>query len=538
MKEYIFFNIKKFKYKLLYKTLYNILISILGLLSILITKNIIDYALDKDFTNLNISIIIFISLTIIMLILSPINSYISTILKFKIFDDIQSNLYKKVINSKFEKINKYSSLDIVNRINTDCGTFISFIYEIIPTTIGLILTIVLSIVALININYMFLIILLISSILTTILSRILNTKQIELYKEIQKNDVEHRVTMDESLKNIEYIKVSELEEINIDSLNKIYGRRMYLNKKMSIVVGGISFLFSLGSILSYTMIFVIGVYQLFIGNLSIAEFTVLLQIYRQLNSSVLELQSYIPSFNNVLAAIDRIYEIEILEPEDLKNKQISDFKEKIQFKNISFEYDDNKILSDLSFSIKKGDFLGIIGESGSGKTTFLKLMASLLTPKSGEILIDNNKLTNIHRSLISYVSQDDMLFTKSIKENLLCHNNQVSDSELTKVLYLTKIDSFLEKLPNGIHTNIKYLSKGQRQRIALARAILQKKPIILLDEVTASLDIDTEQHIINSIKNLDYKPTCFIVTHRNSILNICNKIYNIKNNVLTSQILN
>ncbi|MGC5816165.1 ATP-binding cassette domain-containing protein [Clostridium perfringens] len=538
MKEYIFFNIKKFKYKLLYKTLYNILISILGLLSILITKNIIDYALNKDFTNLNISIVIFISLTIIMLIISPINSYISTKLKFKIFDDIQSNLYKKVINSKFEKINKYSSLDIVNRINTDCGTFISFIYEIIPTTIGLILTIVLSIVALININYMFLIILLISSILTTILSRILNTKQIELYKEIQKNDVEHRVTMNESLKNIEYIKVSELEEINIDSLNKIYGRRMYLNKKMSIVVGGISFLFSLGSILSYTMIFVIGVYQLFIGNLSIAEFTVLLQIYRQLNSSVLELQSCIPSFNNVLAAIDRIYEIEILEPEDLKNKQISDFKEKIQFKNISFEYNDNKILSDLSFSIKKGDFLGIIGESGSGKTTFLKLMASLLTPKSGEILIDNNKLTNIHRSLISYVSQDDMLFTKSIKENLLCHNNQVSESELTKVLYLTKIDSFLEKLPNGIHTNIKYLSKGQRQRIALARAILQKKPIILLDEVTASLDIDTEQHIINSIKNLDYKPTCFIVTHRNSILNICNKIYNIKNNVLTSQILN
>ncbi|EDT71799.1 putative ABC transporter [Clostridium perfringens D str. JGS1721] len=538
MKEYIFFNIKKFKYKLLYKTLYNILISILGLLSILITKNIINYALDKDFTNLNISIIIFISLTIIMLILSPINSYISTILKFKIFDDIQSNLYKKVINSKFEKINKYSSLDIVNRINTDCGTFISFIYEIIPTTIGLILTIVLSIVALININYMFLIILLISSILTTILSRILNTKQIELSKEIQKNDVDHRVTMDESLKNIEYIKVSELEEINIDSLNKIYSRRMYLNKKMSIVVGGISFLFSLGSILSYTIIFVIGVYQLFIGNLSIAEFTVLLQIYRQLNSSVLELQSYIPSFNNVLAAIDRIYEIEILEPEDLKNKQISDFKEKIQFKNISFEYDDNKILSDLSFSIKKGDFFGIIGESGSGKTTFLKLMASLLTPKSGEILIDNNKLTNIHRSLISYVSQDDMLFTKSIKENLLCHNSQVSDSELTKVLYLTKIDSFLDKLPNGIHTNIKYLSKGQKQRIALARAILQKKPIILLDEVTASLDIDTEQHIINSIKNLDYKPTCFIVTHRNSILNICNKIYNIKNNVLTSQILN
>ncbi|EGT4139304.1 ABC transporter ATP-binding protein, partial [Clostridium perfringens] len=107
MKEYIFFNIKKFKYKLLYKTLYNILISILGLLSILITKNIIDYALNKDFTNLNISIVIFISLTIIMLIISPINSYISTKLKFKIFDDIQSNLYKKVINSKFEKINKY-----------------------------------------------------------------------------------------------------------------------------------------------------------------------------------------------------------------------------------------------------------------------------------------------------------------------------------------------------------------------------------------------------------------------------------------------
>ncbi|WP_416188281.1 ATP-binding cassette domain-containing protein [Clostridium perfringens] len=538
MNNYIFYNIKKFKYKIIYKALYNILISILGIMSILITKYIINYALDKDFNNLKVSIIIFIGMTAITLILSPINSYISTVFKFKIFDDIQSNLYKKAINSKLEKINKHSSLDIVNRINADCGTFISFIYDIIPTIIGLILTIILSVFILININYIFLLIILIFSISTTIFSKMLNKKQKELYIKIQNNDVDNRITMDESLKNIEYIKVSELEEKNINYINKLYSNRMYLNKKMSVIIGIISFFFSLGSVVSYTIVFLVGVYQLFTGVLEIAEFTVLLQIYRQLNSSILELQSYIPNFNNVLAAIDRICEIEDLESEDINNNKISEFKNKIEFKDISFEYKDNKIINNLSFSIKKGDILGIIGESGSGKTTFLKLMASLLTVKSGKILIDNIDLSNNHRSLISYVPQDDMLFTKSIKENLLYHNSCVSNSELNKVLYLTKIDSFLDKLPQGIHTNIKNLSKGQRQRIALARAILQKKPIILLDEVTAALDIDTEHHIINSIKNLDYKPTCFIVTHRKSILNICNKIYDIKTNTLMFRTLN
>lgn len=537
MKKYIFSKIIRFKYKILYKTLYSILISLLGIASILITKNIINYALNKDFVNLKITTLIFIFITGITFILSPINSYISTILKLKIFDEMQYNLYKKVVNSKFENISKYSSFDIMNRINSDCEIVISFIYDIIPAIISLIITIPVSVIILININYIFLLILLIATTLTSIFSKILNNKQRELYKDIQNNDIEHRTTIDESLKNIEYIKVSELEEKNLELLKKIHKNRMYINKKMSIIVGGISSFFSLGSIISYTIIFVIGVNNLFIGKLGIAEFTVLLQIYRQIDSSILRFQSYIPAFNNSLAAADRIYEIELLEIENKKINSFNEFKDEIQINNISFEYNDNKILKDLSFNIKKGEIYGIIGESGSGKTTLLKLLSSLLSPKSGEILIDGHKLTNDHRNLISYVPQDDMLFSKSIKENLLYNDIYLDNNELENILYLTKIDSFLYKLPNGINTNIKYLSKGQRQRVALARAIIQKKPILLLDEVTASLDIDTEHHIINSIKSLEHRPTCIIVTHRKSILNICNKVFDIKNKVLISNTL-
>lgn len=530
MMRYIFLKIKKFKYKILYKTIYSIFISVLGISSILITKNIIEYALDKDFIRLRNSVIIFIMLTIINLILSPINIYISTLFKLKIFDDIQTKLYKKIIHIEFEDLSKYSSLDIVNRINIDCGTIISFMYDIVPNMISVIITIVLSSIILFNINYIFLLVILFFSILTSVFSKILNKKQQKLYKDIQNNDVDNRIIIDESLKNIEYIKVAELEGLSFKALINNYDIRRYLNKEMSIILGGISFLFSVGSIVSYTIIFVIGISKLFIGDLGIAEFTVLLQIYRQLNSSVSELQSYIPSFNNVLAAIDRVSEIEKLKSEDRKDNKINEFIDKIQFENISFKYKDNEVLNDLSFNIEKGEIFGIVGESGSGKTTFLKLISALLKPISGEILIDGRRITNNHRSLISYVPQDDMLFTKSIKENLLFNNRYVSDEELFKVLHLTKVDSFLSKLPNGINTNVRYLSKGQRQRIALARAILQKKPIILLDEVTAALDSETETYIIKSIKNLEYKPTCIIVTHRKEILSICDKIFDIKNN--------
>lgn len=529
MKNYILLKIKKFKYKIFYKIFYNILVALLGMASVITTKNIISSALEKDFYNLKISVMFFVCITLITLILSPINSYISTIFKCKIFDSMQQDLYKKAINSKFDKIRKYSSIDIVNRINSDCSVIISFIYEIIPTTIGLVVTIILSLIILIDINYIFVIILFSFTILTTIFSKILNKKQRLLYKDIQNNDVEHRLTMDESLKNIEYIKVSELENRNFSLISNIHQDRLKLNKKMSLIMGGISCLFGMGSIISYTLIFIIGALQLYKGTLGIPEFTILLQIYRQINSPISELQSYIPTFTNVLAAIDRIKEIEDLENEELKKDGNIEFKNQIELKNISFKYEGLHIFEDISLNIQKGDVIGIVGESGIGKSTLLKVISSLLTLDSGNILVDGKHLTNSYRSLISYVPQDDMLFSKSIKENILYHSNNVSENEMDKALCITKIDSFISKLPRGIDTDINNLSKGQRQRVALARAIIQKKPIILLDEVTAALDIDTEEHIINSIKNLDYKPTCIIVTHRRSILDICNRTFDMQN---------
>lgn len=529
MKGYLFSKIKKFKYIIAYKVLYNIILALISIALILISKDILSSALEKDSNGLRTSIIIFVVLTLISLIFTPIHSYISAILKCKIVDSMQEELYQKAINSKFQKLYQYSSIDIINRINIDCLSIISFIYEILPKIIGLLVLIISSIIILININYIFVVILLSLAILSAIFSKGLNKKQKSLYKNMQNNEVEHRLHMDESLKNIEYIKVSELEERNFASISEIHKERLELSKKMSIIVGAISFLFSMGSSISYTLIFIIGIFQLYKGHLGIPEFTMLLQVYRQINSQIYELQSYIPTFTNVIAAIERINEIEILESEELKNDRNIDFTDGIEFKNIAFNYGDLKIVDDLSFKVSKGDIIGIIGESGIGKSTLLRILSSLLPLNSGDILIDGKQLTNSHRNLISYVPQDDMLFSKSIKENILYHNDNISESELSETLNISKIDGFIDKLPKGIDTNVKYLSKGQRQRVALARAIIQRKPIILLDEVTAALDINTEEHIINSIKNLDYKPTCIIVTHRKSILNICNKTFNMKN---------
>ncbi|MFR9071533.1 MAG: ATP-binding cassette domain-containing protein, partial [Paraclostridium sp.] len=356
-------------------------------------------------------------------------------------------------------------------------------------------------------------------------------------KEFKKNDSDKKTHMSESINNIDIVKTFELQDKNFEFIGNLQNISTDLNKKNSKIIGFSSFLFSFGSILSYTIVLSIAVYGLALKNINIAEFTVLLQLYRQIQTPISQLQSYIPVITNIMAAVDRIFEIDILDSEKVNQDKKAEFRKNIKLDNISLEYENgSKVLKNLSLKICKGDIVGIIGDSGAGKSTFLKAILNIIDTSKGEIFIDDEILNASHRSLMSYVPQDDMLFSMSIKENLLYLDKDLNYSEIEKALKLTKANEFIDKLPNGIDTNVNLLSKGQRQRISLARAILKKSPILILDEITSALDIETEEYIINSIKTLAYKPTCIIVTHRKPILSICNKVYKIDQSSITSKV--
>ena len=240
--------------------------------------------------------------------------------------------------------------------------------------------------------------------------------------------------------------------------------------------------------------------------------------------------------NNFNLSFKRVFSIlnnHTFEKEKFGKECISNFVGNIEFKNVVFGYNENTVLNNLSFSVKPGEKIGFVGKSGTGKTTIFNLISKMYTLESGNIYIDGydiNTLTEDSiRGNIALISQNPYLFNMSIKDNLRLVNKNVSDEEIKKACQLACLDDFIELLPEKYDTVIGeggvILSGGQRQRLAIARAFIQNKKMILFDEATSALDNETQREIQKAIDNIGSECTVMIIAHRLSTIVNCDKIF-------------
>lgn len=231
-------------------------------------------------------------------------------------------------------------------------------------------------------------------------------------------------------------------------------------------------------------------------------------------------------------------------PESINEKSVFKFSQSIEFKDVAFKYQANavEILSDINISIKKGSKVGIIGKTGSGKSTFLDILMGLLQPTFGNIFIDGQMITSVNRGSwqknIAHVPQSVYLSDSTIKENIAfgvpC--KEIDISRMHAVTAQAQLVEFIDRLPQKYDTCVgergMQLSGGQRQRIGIARALYKRADLIIFDEATSALDEETENNVMNEIINLDVNLTIVIVSHRVSTLKKCDVIYEIKDGVL------
>ena len=218
------------------------------------------------------------------------------------------------------------------------------------------------------------------------------------------------------------------------------------------------------------------------------------------------------------------------------NEKIS-FNKKISLRNINFSYNKSKqIIKNISFDINKGDFIGIIGLSGAGKSTLADIITGLLPVDSGEITVDDTKLNQENfskfRHIIGYVPQQINILDKSFKENIAWGNENIDEKGVIKALKAAQIYDVIKEYPEGINTNIiigsNGLSQGQKQRLAIARALYRDPEIIILDEATSALDVQVENEITEMLKNISKSKTIIAIAHRLSTLKACNKLIYMK----------
>ena len=232
---------------------------------------------------------------------------------------------------------------------------------------------------------------------------------------------------------------------------------------------------------------------------------------------------------NGVAAADRVFEILKQNNTITQDKNAIDlktFENSIELRNISFKYDDDYVLKDFSMTVKKGQTVALVGQSGSGKSTIANLLTRFYDVNEGEILIDGHNLKALTkqslRDQIGLVTQDSILFNNSIKNNLKIGSNGASDEEIIKALKIANAWEFVKDLPYGIDTNIgdsgNSLSGGQKQRLSIARAVLKNSPIMVLDEATSALDTESERLVQNALENMMKNRTSVVIAHRLSTI--------------------
>lgn len=231
---------------------------------------------------------------------------------------------------------------------------------------------------------------------------------------------------------------------------------------------------------------------------------------------------FLTRYRETISAIERIGKLKVIEEErEDGEKPILTSPAYIQFRNVDFAYNDKKVLNNISLAIEKNEFVAIVGESGSGKSTLIKLIEGLYEQYSGSIKVFQQELRKIDlkelRNQIAVMSQDAFLLSGTIKENLLYGVDDYTEEEMQKAMEMTNLTEVINKLPDGVDTILTEsgmnLSKGQRQRIALARVILKKAPVIILDEATSGLDPKSVEIIQGNLKYLKQNHTIIMVTH-------------------------
>jgi subfamily B ATP-binding cassette protein MsbA len=342
--------------------------------------------------------------------------------------------------------------------------------------------------------------------------------------------------LSEIIKGSWLIKIYQKEEEELKKISMIIDERFKAIRKVEQTRLGAGPIMEIISSIAIAIVVFFAGYRSLEGAITLGEFVSFLAALMLAYQPVKALAGINIGIQEGVAAARRIYEIidqknEIINDENATSLKLTNAT--LEFKNISFVYPDGtQALKNLSAKIEGGRKVGLVGISGSGKTTFLNLIPRFFNLEHGQILVDGQNINNINlsslRKEISLVSQDVILFDDTIKSNILYGNSSASDDEIINACKFAAAQDFIEKLPNKYDTIIGEngikLSGGQKQRLSIARAILKNSSIILLDEATSSLDSDSETVIQKAIENLTKNKTTIIIAHRLSTIMNCDKI--------------
>ena len=461
-------------------------------------------------------------------------SYIESKAEIKIANSLRQREFDKLMHLKSDYRKHWHSGDLVNRMQSDVSAVASSIGRVIPNLTGAVLkfSAAFAYMLVLEARLAWLLVLVIP--VGVFGGRFVLRRTRALTLAVREGDGKVQSHVQESVQHLPVIQgleygansSSELEMIQDDFYSKIMRRTRF-----SIVARILTALaFSLG----YAIAFLWGVRGIWLGSVSFGLMTAFLQLVGQIQRPLLEMSEQLPSLFHCSASIDRLMEIEAMPGEEEGEALMMDGIAGVRLENLSFHYPDGEemIFDNFSHDFKPGSRTAVIGETGIGKSTLIKLLMSLLQADSGRITLydlkgDCAEASSRTRCNMVYVPQGNTLFSGSIRENLLMGKPDADESQMREALHRAAAD-FVDRMPEGLDSQCFEagggLSEGQAQRIAIARALLRPGSILLLDEFSSALDPETEELLLERLNDGSSDKTMIFITHRERVADYCDSI--------------
>ena len=464
------------------------------------------------------------------------STWVQNLLGIRAQNRMQQRMLDRILRSRWHGKEHFHSGDVLNRLEFDVANVVDFLTQTIPNTLSVFAMFVGAFCYLFAMDAVLALITVAILPVFIGLSKVYVNRMRKLTKDVRAEDSRVQSALQETIQHRMLIKTLESEATMVNRLERTQGVLRHKVVKRTVFSVFSNTVLNVGFALGYLVAFLWAAVRMSANSLSFGGMTAFLQLVNRIQSPARSLTRLVPAFVSVFTAAERLMELEESPLDEPGEPVALESPCGIRLEHVGYAYEDGQdVLRDLSFDFKPGTCTAVLGETGAGKTTLIRVILGLVVPKAGKAEIYSSRASHVHlspltRCNLAYVPQGNTLLSGTVRDNLRLGKLSATDDEMKEALRLS-CAGFLLDSPDGLDTVCGEqgggLSEGQAQRIAIARALLRDCPVLLLDEATSALDPDTERQLLGNILS-DKKRTVIFITHRLAVKDFCDQTLTIE----------
>ncbi len=532
---------------MVFYTLLGMVGTVIALLASWISKDLVDIITGHQTGQVVKTFCMMIGLNIGTTFLNQISDYASSYISMKVDTEIKSDIFEKILVTDWESLTNYHTGDLLTRWGSDASAISAGVLNFIPNAIIYLFRFVSAFAMVVSHDASFAVFAFLGMPVSMILSKTLLNRMVNNNQRSAAMGAKMSGFNQEAFSNIQLIKAFDLIRLYVARLKQLQKEYIQMRldfQKMSIWT---SLLLSTVALMVSYASYGWGIYRVWSGAISYGTMTMFLSLSGTLTGTLHNLTGLVPSAIGLTTSAGRLMDILEMPREDYSQADaVSSFADRHGPSGISLHMDKvdytyhngTEVFRHAGLEAHPHEVVALVGPSGEGKTTMLRLILSLIRCQQGEAFLCDSQgnerigISPATRRLFSYVPQGNTMLSGTIADNMRNVKPDATDTEIIDALQAACAWEFVSKLPDGIYSKIQErgggFSEGQAQRLSIARALLRRSPLLLLDEATSALDTKTEQKVLKNIMQDAYPRTCIVTTHRPSVLNICQRIYEIR----------